>query len=364
MTRYNAENERIKRQYFDYQKEAMRKSDTTIHGIASALQRFEAYTGHKGFGSFTKEQAMGFKKHLAASTAVRDGQPLSKSTVQHTLSAIKEFFVWLSREPGYRNRINIHDADYLNYGEKEARAARARPLKTPPTLEQVRSAILAMPSGTDIERRDRAVFALAILTGMRDSALVSLRLKHIDIDRELVNQDPNMVRTKASKQIFTYFVPVGDDLKTIVKDWLRYLREQRLYGNDDPVFPRTKVGVSPTSGFIADGLEPVCWSNAAPVRKLMKEAYARVGLGYFHPHLLRKTLVQVGEQRCQTPEDFKAWSQNIGHESVLTTFRSYGNVTVERQGELIKGMDGKKSPITPESIREVLEYLGMAQRMS
>ena len=61
MTRYNAENERIKRQYFDYQKEAMRKSETTIHGIAGALQRFEVYTGHKGFGSFTKEQAMGFR---------------------------------------------------------------------------------------------------------------------------------------------------------------------------------------------------------------------------------------------------------------------------------------------------------------
>ncbi len=195
---------------------------------------------------------------------------------------------------------------------------------------------------------------------MRDSALISLRLKHIDIDRELVNQDPNTVRTKASKQIFTYFVPVGDDLKTIVKDWIRYLREQLLYGNDDPVFPRTKVGVSATTGFMADGLEAACWSNAAPVRKLMKEAYARIGLGYFHPHLLRKTLVQVGEKRCQSPEDFKAWSQNIGHESVLTTFRSYGNVSLERQGELIKSMDGKKSAITPEAIRDVLEYLRMS----
>lgn len=359
MPQYNPENERIKRQYFDYQKEAMRKSETTIHGIAGALQRFEAYTGYKVFGSFTKEQAMGFKKQLAAAVAVRDGQPLSKSTVQHTLSAVKEFFVWLSREPGYRNRVNIHDADYLNYGEKESRAARARPLKTPPTLEQVRSAILAMPSTTDIERRDRALFALAILTGMRDSALISLRLQHIDIDRELVNQDPNLVNTKASKQIFTYFTPVGDDLKAIVKDWVRYLREQLLYGNNDPLFPRTKVIVHPETGFAAGGLERVCWSNAAPVRKLMKEAYARLGLSYYHPHLLRKTLVQVGEQRCRTPEDFKAWSQNIGHESVLTTFRSYGNVSLERQGELIKEMDGNKAVLTPELIRDVLEYMNI-----
>ena len=107
------------------------------------------------------------------------------------------------------------------------------------------------------------------------------------------------------------------------------------------------------------GLEPVCWSTAATVIKVMREAYARVGLPYFHPHLLRKTLVQVGEQRCRTPEEFKAWSQNIGHESVMTTFRSYGNVSVERQGELIKGLDGKSVAITPQTIRDVIKLLGI-----
>lgn len=120
--------------------------------------------------------------------------------MQHTLGALKEFFIWLSRESGFRSRIKVSDTEYLNYGEKEARAARARPIKPFPTLEQVRRAVLAMPSNTGIEHRDRALFALAILTGMRDSALISLRLKHIDADREFVNQDPNMVNTKASKQ--------------------------------------------------------------------------------------------------------------------------------------------------------------------
>ncbi len=359
MAKYNAENERIKRHYFDYQKEAMRKSDSTINALAAALHRFESYTGFKGFGTFTIEQAIAFKKHLATTPAQRDGQPLSKSTVQHTLSALKDFFIWLSREPGYRRKLHIRDTEYLNYGEKEARTARALTVKMPPTLEQVRHAILAMPNTTPIERRDRALFALAILTGMRDSALVSLRMKHIDTTREFVNQDPNMVRTKASKQIFTFYVPVGDDLKVIVRDWVRYLREELLYGGNDPLFPRTKVGVSEETGFKALGLEPVCWSTAATVRKIMRDAYTRVGLPYFNPHLLRKTLVQVGEQRCRSPEEFKAWSQNIGHESVMTTFRSYGQVSVERQGELIKGLDGCDAAITPELIRRALDSIGM-----
>jgi hypothetical protein len=39
---------------------------------------------------------------------------------------------------------------------------------------------------------------------------------------------------------------------------------------------------------------------------------------------------------CPTPEAFKAWSQNLGHESVLTTFYSYGQVASARQGEIIR----------------------------
>jgi hypothetical protein len=38
------------------------------------------------------------------------------------------------------------------------------------------------------------------------------------------------------------------------------------------------------------------------------------GLPYANPHSFRKTLVQIGERLCHTPEEFKAWSQNLGHE--------------------------------------------------
>jgi len=43
-------------------------------------------------------------------------------------------------------------------------------------------------------------------------------------------------------------------------------------------------------------------------------------------------------QLCQTPEQFKVWSQNLGHEQVLTTFLSYGEVSRDRQGEIIRAL--------------------------
>ncbi len=126
--------------------------------------------------------------------------------------------------------------------------------------------------------RNRALVAFTILTGMRDSAIASLRLKHIDIDRELVKQHPSEVRTKFSKRIDTFFFPVGDEIKRIVIDWVRYLREQKLFGNSDPVFPRTKMGQNDNRSFIVQGLEPECWANTGPIRKIFKQAFENADL--------------------------------------------------------------------------------------
>jgi len=75
MTKHNKANERIKRKYFIYLKEARRYSEATVDGAAKALSRFEEYTGHKDFKSFRSEQAIGFKKRLAGQRAVQSGKP-------------------------------------------------------------------------------------------------------------------------------------------------------------------------------------------------------------------------------------------------------------------------------------------------
>jgi hypothetical protein len=55
---------------------------------------------------------------------------------------------------------------------------------------------------------------------------------------------------------------------------------------------------------------------------------------------------------CKTPEQFKAWSQNLGHEGVLTTFYSYGSVAERRQGEIIKDL-GQPKTATPGQTDEL-----------
>ena len=68
------------------------------------------------------------------------------------------------------------------------------------------------------------------------------------------------------------------------------------------------------------------------------------GLPYFNPHSFRNTLVHLGQEVCRTPEEFKAWSQNLGHEKPLTTFLSYGEIEGHRQGEIIRRLSRSHNP--------------------
>lgn len=336
MMKYNPKNERIKRNYFRYQKEAARRADTTIDGTRKALGRFEEYIGNKDFAAFNKEQAIAFKKHLSNQKNQRTGEPISKSTALSTLNALKEFFIWLAWQPGYKSKLHVPDIEYFNLTDKEISIAKTSKFKPIPTIEQIRHVVQSMPIEIDIQRRNRALIAFTVLTGMRDGALASLRLKHVDVIGEHVKQEPDMVNTKFSKRIDTFFFPVGDDFKSIVVDWIKELREVKLYGDNAPVFPRTKNGHDENQCFIAQGLESECWSTATPIRQIFKDAFIAAGLPYFNPHSFRHTLVCLGEKLCKDAETFKVWSQNLGHESVLTTYTSYGNVPVHRQGEVLK----------------------------
>jgi len=338
MRKHSAENERIKRKYFAFLKEAKRHSEPTVDAAAKALNRFEVYTKYRDFKTFHFEQAIAFKKHLAEQKGQQSGEKLSKATIHATLAQLKRFFQWLAWLPGYKSRLQYSDAEYFNLSDKDTRIATAQRQQKIPTLEQIKHVIKTMPNETDIERRNRALMAFTLLTGARDSAIASMKLKHVDLIAGCVNQDAREVKTKFSKTFVTFFFPVGEEVREIVVEWVSYLRNEKIWGNTDPLFPATLIVVGATQKFEAAGLARNHWSNATPIRKIFREAFQRAGLSYFNPHSFRNTLVQLGQEICKTPEQFKAWSQNLGHEKVLTTFLNYGAVECRRQGEIIHSL--------------------------
>jgi integrase/recombinase XerD len=338
MPKHNPENERTKHEYAIYLKEAKRRDEATVDAALAAIHRFEAHTNFRDFKSFDRRQAIAFKQHLAEQTNARTRKPLSKSTLLSTLTALKAFFFWLADQKGYRRRIQYSDADYFNLSEREGRIGRTRLEKGVPSLEQVRRTILAMPSGDTIERRDRALLAFSLLTATRDGAVITLKLKHVDLAARRVTFDAREVDTKSGKSFVTDFYPVGDDIRAIVEEWVRYLENDLGWGPDDPLFPATRQELGPDRQFRAVGLSRKAWSTASPVRDAFRRAFAAAGLPYYSPHRIRDTISALGQKICPTVEAWKAWSQNMGHSHVTTTMTSYGPVSSQRQAELIRGL--------------------------
>lgn len=357
MKKSSADNVRVLHEYVRYLGYAKRQDDSTIDGAMKSINRFEEYTGYLDFKKFRAKHAIGFKKNLLAHKSIVTGEKLSKATVLTATRHLKMFFQYLVTQKGYRAKINYSDIEYFNLSEKDTRIANAKRKRNVATIEQVIQTLDVMPYSTEIEMRDRALVAFIILTGARDSAVASAKIKHIDISEQSFYQDAREVNTKFSKTFTTYFFPVDELPLKILAEWIEYLIKELGYKQNDPLFPKTKLGHNKNQQFEVVGLLKGHWSNANPIRKVFKQAFEAVNLPYFNPHSFRNTLVRLGENLCRTPEEFKAWSQNLGHESVLTSFYSYGDVPDYKQAELLRKLAVPAESVTSDVEEEFKQFM-------
>jgi integrase len=361
----NGKNERLKRRYELYLRRAKRFSEPSVDAALAAIDRFEEFVRRKDFALFHIEQASAFVEHLAAQQNERTGKPLSVTTRSHMLGALKAFVLWTADQPGYRQRVRYADAEYFSLSRKDAAVARMQRPVIGPTVAQVRAVIANMPPGTPLERRDRAVIAVALATGARGDALASLRLKHVDLAGGRIWQDPREVRTKASKSIETFFFPVGDDVIAVVESWVACLVRDHGWTPDDPLFPKTRIVCGPDHRFVADGFSREGWSNPQPIRAIFREAFTAAGLPYFHPHSIRHALARLGEELCQNGKEWKAWSQNFGHASPMMTFNAYGQIDRHEQGDILRTLrEGRPAAASPDPAAIAAEVLRQMRQAS
>ena len=359
MAKHNAANERVKHDYFEFLTGAKGRDEATIDRIAKSLARFEELTGRKEFKTFHRQQALAFKRRLGDAVSARTRERLSKATVHAALRDVKSFFEWLAREPGFRKHISFADSDYLSPNEKDAAIARATRDKLVPSLDQVEAAMAAMPSATALERRDRALVSFTAITGARVNALRTFQVRHVNIENGFVEQDARDVGTKFAKTFRTDFMPVSEAAIGHVQAWLRELKEDHLWGPTDPLFPAPMMGLDESGLFRPVGIIRQGWATTAPIRDAFKRAFAAADLPYFNPHSFRDMLVLHAMRQNFGPEQMKAWSQNLGHDEVLTTFTSYGRVPTHRQAELIKaaGLNKRADLLDDPDVLELLERI-------
>lgn len=170
--RHNASNERVKREYGDYLVNAKRQGTFALDGALSAIRRFEEFTDLKDFRLFKKEDAKAFKESFVSSKTAR-GSTVTKATIITVLGHIRRFFQWHSDQAHLSPRFQHSDADYLNPTLKQSRSATRRLPGFVPSVDQIRHMIACMPTGSEIELRNRAIVAFILLTAARVASVAS-----------------------------------------------------------------------------------------------------------------------------------------------------------------------------------------------
>ena len=218
MTKYSPANERIKREYFAYLREAKGRDEATIDGVAKASRGSRKLPGAATSNAFKSAQALAFKAALAKALNARTGERISKATMLSTLRELRAFFFWLAREPGFKSHLAYSDAEYFNLSDKDITVARAKREKRVPTLAQVHHVLSEMPADTVLERRDRALVAFTALTAARAGALASFQLCHVDLSAESRSCRTRERAHEVSKDFLLLgFVPVGGDARPCLR---------------------------------------------------------------------------------------------------------------------------------------------------
>jgi integrase/recombinase XerD len=355
----NVKNERVKRKFFTWLRDAEGLCDSTIDGIEKAILLYEDFTKQADFTSLKPDKAIAFKKWLVRRKF--RGKQISVTTFHSYLRYLKRFFSWLSWQPGYKSKITPDVVSYLRISEKEERiATQYVPTKYPP-LEYVVKLANSIEINSEIDLRDRALISFTLLSGMRDQAIVTLPLGCLDADNLTVSQDPRQgVQTKFSKYIPSTIFPFDDKLAGYVRKWVEHLKDKG-YGTRDPLFPRSKIGHGEDNLSFerATEVEPLFWQKTGSIRKIFKTRSRKAGLPYYPPHTFRHLAVALALKSCRTGEEIKAISQNFGHENVTTTFCSYANYDPQRLTEILNSMDftGKPARSTDDKLDEIMKML-------
>ncbi len=357
----------MKRKYFDWYRGAEGMSELTIRAVEKAIEKYEDSTQSEDFALYNDKKAELFKRYMATTPGKQSGSPLNLRSRYALLRHVRNFFAWLSGQPGYKSRVHPSDIQYLQLSKNERKQAIAPGDPHYPTLEQIK-AMCSFPVVSEVDMRDRALIAFTALTGMRDRAIVTLRFGCYDPDEKLIKQLPSMgVETKFRKDIYTTLLAFDNELFGYFSEWYEHLRKDRHFDGSDPLFPSTEIGwISNTHrAYMAKGVSKSFWAEAGSMRVIFRDRCKQMGLPYYYPHSFRHFVTNMAERYITTPEQMKALSQNLGHEHIATTYRAYGAIERQRVGQIVRSIDfgqtvaDKQAGEIAKVVTEILKQKGI-----
>ncbi len=335
--------------YLDYQDKIYQLSKYTIDRKWSHLRHLLEWADDTPFHKSAKLE-LTFPQYLL--TARNDGKEkqLSANVIQRACSEARSFYLWAKLNRYYKYKpVNESWIDTIRPGR--ARGVQSELFEREYyTLEEVRK-LCSLKAETLIQRRDKASIAFLFISGMRVGAFVSLPVHCVDLEELTIYQLPSEgVKTKNNKAAKTFLFPI-EDLLEIVQEWDEFIRAE--LGTDAFWFPvlnrdGTEWGNLENPGSID--------SRRQSAARGLKRACKAAKIPYRSPHKLRHGHGVYAVQHAKTMAQFKAYSQNMMHESMDITDRLYSRLNSDEVKKVVLGV-GKSEEITHDLVKKLIDLL-------
>lgn len=286
---------------------ANRKAYTTVGVYINNVLHFANFVcGGKIPEDFYKNITPGDVERYMISLETRETRDGTKRTgddiLQARWSSLNTFFEWLIQR-GYieKNPIKVVSRPKNNTEHKVSYLTKTEINKLFRAIDREPNRVVSM--------RDKTVISLALATGLRVSALSNINVDDVDFENGIINVIEKRQKIRG--------IDIGDNMKSMLRDWIKVRNEKFAYVNSPALFISQK-NTRLSGDAISDALTKYC--NEAGVKRIT-------------PHKLRASAA-CALAKAGVP--VKAIAKQLGHSNTQVTMR-YIDV-FEEDSERAKGI--------------------------
>lgn len=270
-----------------------------------------------------------FPAYLLTARADGKAKTLAPASITKCLTNARQFFEFARAEwPLRYKRISVSWIELLQ-PPRHIRSSSQLRVREYWALADVLK-VAAVSTATLREERGKVAVCMLFLSGMRGDALASLPISCVDLTRHTLQQLPERgVRTKNHKAAQTYLLQIPE-LQAVVQAWharLCALPSEALWyatlTRDGMTITATTQAFSKRYNIVAADIKLIC---------------QKAGVPYLSSHKLRHGHTVYALKRAHNMGQLKAISQNIMHESVVTTDQIYGRLINDDVQDIISSL--------------------------
>lgn len=315
----------------------LRYVDHVLQNDPSTVKRTRAHLRHllewADATPFPKARTIDptFPTYLVQHQDDRHAKTLAPASIAKALANARQFFAFARLEWSLRYKTISESWIETLQPPRQVRASARLPVRQFWSFEDA-CKVAAVSTETLREARGQVAVCMLFLSGMRADALATLPIHCVDLEHQAVLQLPEFgVRTKNSKAAITYLLTIPV-LQEVVNRW-----QTRLMESDQP---RTSLWYATLS---TDGMRFTVTSQAFENRreiisKDIRLICQKAGVSYLSPHKLRHGHSVYALKRARDMGQLKAISQNLMHESVVTTDQIYGKLLNDDVQQIITSL--------------------------